>query len=359
MPLKTPGDEQPRDIDAGDEEYEGDRGKQRKEQLTSLFVQFLEQRPDRHRQTQQPGIHSTLSVRQRHNFRLGVRSRHTLSKAADRIPPARIRLRLVRRDRQPEIHASVHVVIGLARISRIGQEAHPGWHHPDHWQRCRVPADADGRPDDAGIAIESPLPEIVTKDDRGGRHLGAAGFRAGEVPPNHRRQPQYVEEVTAHDHPAKRLASIREHEKVEGPPIKRRGVDGPGTCTPVQPLANRAALQVGLPIETGGGKKNQPIGIGIRRRREQDALYKAEHRGRPADAQAKRHNRGRSKARTLPQLTSSIPNIFNHGGSCPGDDPACLGRDPSGAGCLLRAGVTPPDSPLRISACGTRTRPDC
>ena len=285
VPLQPARDEQARHVDRGHQEQQRNRPEQRQQQPARVVVQHLSDRPHPGCHPGEIGFCRSLARRERRHLGLGLRQRGAVAKTGDRVPAARPRLCFIRRERQPEVHWRVDVVVRLARVGRVGQETNAGRHDADDGERGREAADLDRGPDDCRVSLELTLPELVTQDDAGGGHFRPRRFRLGELTAVERFHADGLKVVAGDHHAAERPAAVREHEEVERPAVERRRLERPALGPPLHPLREPGALGVGAAVHAPGRHQHQPIRRGVGRGRQQHAVDQPEHRRCRADAQ--------------------------------------------------------------------------
>ena len=203
---------------------------------------------------------------------------------------------------QPDVH-----VVG---------EVEPGRH--DAGDRILAVVHFEQPADDRGVGVEALAPEAIADD----RDLLARVERSAlrEAGPELRRHAENLEQVGAglDGADAHRIRSGAIETGLGTPPRGRVGED-PVEGAVIhevhgrQPFLRQRLLGVGLP------DGDEPIGLPIGERLEQDGVDDAEDRGRGAGAEAQRGNRQRGERRRAAKLAPGEPEIAAQAGpSAPG-----------------------------------------
>src|SRR5438132_14318918 len=111
-------------------------------------------------------------------------------------------------------------------------------------------ADVNRFANDIRIAVEPPLPKIVSENDRRGRRMRGRDFRSREFMTEHRLDSEHREKVLGHSHSAERFAPVGQYQKVKSPTVQRRRLEGLARFPPFQPLADSASLLVSATVDS-------------------------------------------------------------------------------------------------------------
>ncbi len=238
--------------------------------------------------------------------------RRPASEASDQIPGRLLESFRVRRRRHPEVDVAVDVVVRLLCRRRRRQKANARRHHPDDRRRDLAAAHPQRLADDVRVAVEFPLPQVVSDDDH--RRGRKPGFRIQERPPEHRLHAEHAKVVACDDHALERLTALFRDEKVERPAVRRDAFERAGLLLPFHPLLRRPAPDAGrgLPVGPDGLDQGELLRIFVGRRRQQDALDQAEHRSRRADAERQRQYGKGGEARLLAQHPETEAKVLQH-----------------------------------------------
>ena len=166
-----------------------------------------------------------------------------------------------------------------------------GRHHAD--DEASAPIELDGAPDNRAVAAEPPLPQPMAEDDMERRAVFARKRTADE-----RRNAEGVEEVRRHRRPEHLLGLARSGQRLH---VRR----------PHAGLRERrhARLLVGV-VGQRHARGDQTVGVGVRKRDQQNPAHEAEHRGRGADAERNRQQRHRGKPGGRAQLPQREQHIL-------------------------------------------------
>ena len=312
LPLKPTGQQKPGDVGAGDEEDQRDRAEERHEQLPPVAIQDVGNWRCRGRQALQARIRADEPGANRGRLRLRLAGRCPTPEPGNNISSGQFRARLVRRHREPEVHAGVEVVVWLARGAGIGKKTKSRRHDADHRQGGGHAADANRLPDDVRIAVEFSLPEVIAENDRRRRRLEVLSLGIQELAAENRLHPQHSEVVRADDHPTQRLTPVVPDQEVEAPPIHGRSLERT-SLAPRNPVPGRRPFRGGLTVEPCRSQEHQPVRFRIGRRREKDTLNQPEHGRGGANPEAERRNGERGKAGILSELSECVAKILEHG----------------------------------------------
>ena len=204
------------------------------------------------------------------------------------------RLTLLRRrvlwccDRQPEIDLRVQVVVRLAGSARRRQEPQPRWHYAEHRPRLHA-AQPHRLAHDGRIPAKLALPEVVTQDDPG----VVSGVRLDERAANLGLHAHYAEVPRRHPHPFLRLAAVLQHQEIERPCVRGRGLERLRRRFPLLPLRGRPGVvrRCGPILSAARLNQDELVGVGVRRRLKERPLNQAEHAGRRADTEPEYQDR--------------------------------------------------------------------
>ena len=312
--LQAARQQQPRHVGAGDQEDDRDRAEERNQQPPAVAVEDVLHARDPRRDPLQRRLGLRHASGNRGDLGLRLIDRRAVPQPRDHVAGAERQARLVGRGAEPEIDRRVDVVVRFRRGRGIREEPDPRRHDADDRQRRRHPAHTKGLADDARIAVELALPEIVADDDGRRRHVRPAELGVRELAPEDRTDAEDLEVIGRHDHAAHRAAAVGQDQEVERPAVDGGRFDRL-RLAPRVPLPDGRAAVVGAAIETRRRDEHQTSRIGERRRRQEHALDERENGRGGADAEAERDDRNRGKPRVLAQLPEGKADIIGHGAS--------------------------------------------
>ena len=300
---RRPRGEQPRDIDAGDQQQDPDAPEEREERRPDL-PHAVRLEPDRvvaapgapvlgelPRDSRRDCVDLEPRLLERH---IGLHSAHD----AQKLLAARALGHL-----GPERHPRLEVV--GHRGVRGQQQLERGGHHPD--DRRRLPVEEDAPPDDGRIAAVPPLPQGIAQEDARGRvpPLVVARERAAEGSFG----AQHREEIRRHESDPQllRLAFARQRRAVR--PDRAEAGEELRPLPQIRELRTRQGRARVAGLGHVGPHERQPGGFAVRKRRQQHRVDHAEDRGAGADPEAQCQHRREREAGRLPEAAPRIADV--------------------------------------------------